>query len=245
MPIAYEHIVVDPGSSDGSRDIINSYNSSRLIPVFEKDSCPAEGLNHGLSMARGDYILFINSDDYFLDGAFQLITRRLKNAGFPDIIFFGGFIEKSSSDRRRRFFPGSINGKLHALGLSQIFQQGTVVRTDLVMKAGGFNTANRTCWDGELFLQLLADPDVHVSRCMDPVAVFVIHPGSITGSGCDQAQYLLDSARIARTYYSSSVYGLRVFIMRCPRAFRIILKYIFDFRLAISTCYFSLTRLLG
>lgn len=232
-PIGYEHLVVDPGSSDGSRDIILNHGSHMLTPVFENDSCPPEGLNNGLKRASGEYILFINSDDYFLDGAFQLILRQLEKSSFPDILFFGGYIENVDSGQRRRFFPGSPNGKLHALGLSQIFQQGAVLRTALVKKAGGFNTANSTCWDGELFLQLLADPKVHASRCSDPVAVFVIHPGSITGSGRAQVQYRLDSGKIAKTYYGSSVYSSRLFISRLPRLLRIVLKYIFDSRLAL------------
>jgi glycosyltransferase involved in cell wall biosynthesis len=203
-----------------------------LKPVFKNDSCPPEGLNNGLARAAGNYFLFINSDDYFLDGAFQLILRQLKKSGFPDILFFGGYMENVDSGHRRRFFPGSPNGKLHALGLSHIFQQGAVIRTSLVKKSGGFNAANRTCWDGELFLKLLADPAVHATRCVDPVAVFVIHPDSITGSGCNQSQYRLDSARIAKTYYGSCIYSLRVFIARFPLAFRVLIKYILDPRLA-------------
>jgi glycosyltransferase involved in cell wall biosynthesis len=230
--VGYEHLVVDPGSSDGSRDIILKHGSSAITPIFEEDSCPAEGLNNGLKRASGEYVLFINSDDYFLDGAFHLIYRELEKSGFPDIIFFGGYIENVVTRQRTRTYPGSPNGKFHALGLSQIFQQGAVIRTALVKKAGGFNTANSTCWDGELFLQLLANPKVHALRRSDPVAVFLIHSGSITGSSRLQSQYRRDSALIAKTYYGDVIYRLRTLILLMPRVFRIALKYILDPKLA-------------
>ena len=225
---SYEHVVVDPGSNDGSRELILGFQSDRLLPVFQKDSCAPEGLNHGLSKVAGIYTLFVNSDDYLVDGALELVYARLAHSGFPDILFMGGYVEDLNASSRRRFFPGSIHGKIHAYGLSQMFQQGTVVKTDIVRRAKGFNTSNRTCWDGELFLQLLADPDVHALRSPDPVAVFVIHPGSITGSGKANAQYLLDSARIVKAYYGPTAYGFRVFLTRLPRVFRIALKYMLD-----------------
>jgi hypothetical protein len=190
-------------------------------------------LNHGLAKATGLYTLFVNSDDYLVDGALELVYARLVQSNFPDILFMGGYINDLRIGSCRRFYPGSIYGKFHAYGLSQIFQQGTVVKTDSVRKAKGFNTSNSTCWDGELFLQLLADPNLYASRCPDPVAVFVIHPGSITGSGRINAQYLLDSARIVKTYYGLRAYSFRVFLSRFPRLVRISLKYILDPALAL------------
>ncbi|MEA5413977.1 glycosyltransferase [Synechococcus sp. BA-132 BA5] len=228
-----QHIVVDPGSHDGSRELILGFQSDLILPVFQKDSCAPEGLNHGLAKVAGVYTLFVNSDDYLVDGALDLVYARLVQSGFPDILFMGGYIEDLNAGSRRRFFPGSIHGKIHAFGLSQIFQQGSVVKSDIVRRAKGFNTSNRTCWDGELFLQLLADPDVYASRSPDPVAVFVIHPGSITGSGRGKGQYLLDSARIVKTYYGPRAYSFRVFLSRFPRVFRLVLKYMLDLRLAL------------
>ena len=44
-----EHIIVDPGSTDGSRDLIDSFGD-RVIKVYEKDVGPADGLNKGFSI---------------------------------------------------------------------------------------------------------------------------------------------------------------------------------------------------
>ena len=59
-----EYIIVDPGSTDGSREIINSYQN--IIKIFKKDIGPADGLNNGFKIASGDYFGFINSDDFLI-----------------------------------------------------------------------------------------------------------------------------------------------------------------------------------
>ena len=62
-PADLEYIIVDPGSTDGSRELISSYGD-QIIKVFQTDQGPADGLNQGFARATGDIYGFINSDDY-------------------------------------------------------------------------------------------------------------------------------------------------------------------------------------
>ena len=55
-----EYIIVDPGSTDGSREIIESYGD-RVIKIFEPDTGPANGLNKGFHRATGDIFYFIKA----------------------------------------------------------------------------------------------------------------------------------------------------------------------------------------
>ena len=64
-----EYIVVDPGSTDGSRDIIEKYRSRISKIIYEKDSGPANGLNKGFEAASGEIFGYINADDAYLPGA--------------------------------------------------------------------------------------------------------------------------------------------------------------------------------
>ncbi|MEO1180761.1 MAG: glycosyltransferase, partial [Cyanobacteria bacterium J06636_28] len=59
-----ELIVVDDGSTDNSRDIIQSY-SHRLISVFQENSGQGAAFNVGLTQASGDIICFLDADDYY------------------------------------------------------------------------------------------------------------------------------------------------------------------------------------
>ncbi len=57
-----EYIVVDPGSTDGSRALITA-QGSRIKAILEKDNGPADGLNKGFASATGEIFGYINADD--------------------------------------------------------------------------------------------------------------------------------------------------------------------------------------
>ena len=64
-----EYIVVDPGSTDGSREIIERYGSRISKVILRPDRGAADGLNSGFAEASGQILGFLNSDDTLLPGA--------------------------------------------------------------------------------------------------------------------------------------------------------------------------------
>jgi glycosyltransferase involved in cell wall biosynthesis len=58
-----EHIVVDGGSTDGTVEILKKYPSVKW--VSEPDKGEADALNKAVAMSRGEYLMWLNADDYF------------------------------------------------------------------------------------------------------------------------------------------------------------------------------------
>jgi glycosyltransferase involved in cell wall biosynthesis len=225
---SYEHIIVDPGSTDGSRDLLTHYQAPGKL-IFEKDSGPSDGLNKGFWAAKGKYILFINSDDYLLPGSLGLIHRRLQHLINPDLLFFGGYIQSSDNLESLKYItPGSSNGLVQALGISHLYQQGCVLKASVFRETSGFNVVNFTCWDAEFFLQVFSRRHIRVCRSREPVSVFVIHPNSISGSGVAQVQYLKDMNAAVSKYYGMHVLVLRRIILRMPCGLVVCIKYMLD-----------------
>lgn len=73
-----EYIVVDGGSTDGSAEIIEQYSERLHWWVSEPDNGQTDALNKGLARATGDVIAYINSDDYYLPGAFATAIAALE-----------------------------------------------------------------------------------------------------------------------------------------------------------------------
>lgn len=58
-----EYIVIDGGSSDGTLDVLQRYESKISKLISEKDAGIYDAMNKGLALASGDYVLFMNSGD--------------------------------------------------------------------------------------------------------------------------------------------------------------------------------------
>jgi glycosyltransferase involved in cell wall biosynthesis len=76
-----EYIVVDGGSTDGTIEIIERYADRLAWWVSEPDEGQTEAINKGLRRATGDVVAYINSDDYYLPGAFAAAVETLDRTG--------------------------------------------------------------------------------------------------------------------------------------------------------------------
>ena len=63
----FEWIVIDGGSVDGSRELIERYANSFSYWVSEPDKGIYNAMNKGIVVAKGDYLLFLNSGDWLCD----------------------------------------------------------------------------------------------------------------------------------------------------------------------------------
>lgn len=62
----FEFIIINDGSTDGSREIIESYNDDRIVLIQQDNAGLTRALNKGLSLARGKYIARMDADDISL-----------------------------------------------------------------------------------------------------------------------------------------------------------------------------------
>ncbi|MFN5465674.1 MAG: glycosyltransferase [Cyanobacteriota bacterium] len=226
-----EHIVVDPGSCDQSiPHILQSIPSD--LAILEPDAGPADGLNKGFEKARGDYVLFINADDFLLPGALSRAYTLLRQHHWPDLLLLGGIVLREENGTQTRVFPGSTVGWIQALGLSHFFQQGLIIKLNTFRHTTAFNLRNKTCWDMELLHQVASLPNVRICRAKNAIAAFRIHSTSISGSGRMEEEYCSDLQRIARTFYGKKLVIARSLLQSLPSLLLKIMKYLLDPRLA-------------
>jgi len=176
-----EYIIVDAGSTDGSREIIEGYGD-RVIKIFEPDEGPADGLNKGFALATGEVFGFLNSDDELLPGALTRVARSFESRPGVDVISGCGYFIDASGRRRERIVPSKFTPWLHAHKAVTVFQQGTFFRRTSFELVKGFNPANTIAWDGELLLDMALN-GARFDRISEDLALFRVHANSITGSG--------------------------------------------------------------
>ncbi len=143
-----EHIVIDGGSIDESVKIIKSYSADVAYWVSEEDGGICDAMNKGIRNASGDYVIFIHSDDFFLDNntVTEMVSFLSKNAG---IAMFQVLYGKSRQVIGVNRFDIQIRIKIPAC------HQGMLFDRSLFTKLGEYNCHFNICMDYEFILRAL------------------------------------------------------------------------------------------
>jgi glycosyltransferase involved in cell wall biosynthesis len=214
-----EYIVVDPGSTDGSRELIESQRDRLAQVIFEPDRGAAEGLNKGFAQASGDVFAFLNSDDVLLPGAVRTVAQAFAQSPECDIVMGNGYTIDSSGERIRRIRAAGFTLHRYFYGGATWLQQATFFRHKAFQAVGGFNVNNRSCWDGELVIDMIRQ-GARVKYVDRDLAHFRIHPKSITGSKRHHEMMRADAERMFSASWGRSwtaLDTLRAYLFRMER----------------------------
>lgn len=92
----FEYIIIDGGSTDGTLEIIKTYQDRLAYFVSEKDYGLYHAMNKGIEKSTGDIVGIINADDYYLDGAFEKVIQAFEGKELKKYIFWGDISYKDS-----------------------------------------------------------------------------------------------------------------------------------------------------
>ena len=178
-----EYIVIDGGSTDGTREILEKYSPWLDFWVSEPDRGQSDAINKGLARATGEWINWINSDDCLLPGA---LASLVTPAGSDEVRIVAGStvnIRDGHDFGRYSVRLASWPATLFFLGVNQ---PGSLLRTEDVRAAGGVRADLRLCMDLDLWQQMIRThgPDC-IRLITDEVATYRYHEASKTCSESD------------------------------------------------------------
>ena len=179
-----ELIVVDDGGSDDTPALLAGYGA-RLRALRQANAGPAAARNHGLREARGDYVAFLDADDYWLPEKLECQVALL--GARPEI----GFCSTATRvvDARGEPVRAWPCHKATAPLLETLFMHsaavsgstsGVLARRELLLAADGFDARLRGFEDPDLWIRLAARADY---VCI-PEALTVVTrmPNSVSGN---------------------------------------------------------------
>ena len=183
----FELIVIDDGSTDDTPEVARAFPPS--VKYFRQANAGLSAVrNRGVELTKGDYIVFLDSDDALLDHALEKGVAFLDQ--HPEVAFCHGqvyTIDENSRPLRLRRPRGPKrtcvrDGReeiAHLLLFRNIIgPSATFVRRSCLEKAGPFNTALSSFEDWDMWVRLAKR--YAVGHLAEPVALYRVHSQSIT-----------------------------------------------------------------
>ncbi len=174
-----EIIVVNDGSPDNSQEIIDRYKSnypSKIKAIYQENHGQAAARNNGIQYATGEYIAFVDSDDYLELDAYEK-AYSLAKENDSDIVCFG-FFEVNGETRKAidyTVFPVPKNDVRYIL--NETSPSNKLIKRNIWSENNIRFTENRIYEDLELIPQL-ALYTKKIVFMNDNLYNYVIHSGS-------------------------------------------------------------------
>jgi glycosyltransferase involved in cell wall biosynthesis len=178
----FEIIVVDDGSTDGTREVASTYagEDSRVKLITQQNRGLAGARNRGLAESRGEYVVFLDSDDRLLAEALEVGVGELES--HPGCAFVWGRCRFIAADGSPilRLEQERVEGDPHIelLRAGPILVPAVVYRRSIFEVVGGFDESYRAAEDYALYYRVASRFPIQYHNA--PVAEVRRHDGSMT-----------------------------------------------------------------
>jgi Glycosyltransferases involved in cell wall biogenesis len=148
----YEYIVIDGGSSDGSRDILNSYSDKIDYWVSESDRGVYHAMNKGIQVAKGEYLHFLNSGDIYANK--NILTKVFSKEYSVPLIRTVQICDYGS---RQDIWTnlGEKEVSLYDMYTNTMLHQATFIHKDMFEKYGLYDEDLKIVSDWKFFLKTI------------------------------------------------------------------------------------------
>jgi glycosyltransferase involved in cell wall biosynthesis len=190
----WECIIIDDGSKDDTKHVAESYQAkdSRFRYVYQSNGGMSSARNHGLLLARGEYIQFLDADDLIVSHKLEIQSSFLAKNAHVDIVY-GGVryfrhgernVMSHSFDMQDRPWMTPLKGKgasilKEMIEENQMVTNAPLLRSSVIEKVGMFSVNMRGMEDWDFWVRCAAaNMYFHYDQDPNTWTLVRVHPTS-------------------------------------------------------------------
>lgn len=163
----YEYIIIDGGSTDGSKEIIEQQSGKLAYWVSENDKGVYHAMNKGIKIAQGAYLLFLNSGDYFYSDNSLLL---LFNSCREEEIVYGNIMVHAESEKYLKTYPAVLSFQYFLQ--DTLPHPATLIKRALLIESGLYSEDLKIVSDWKFFMNAICLKSVKYKACDEIITVF-------------------------------------------------------------------------
>jgi glycosyltransferase involved in cell wall biosynthesis len=162
-----EYLIIDGGSTDGSVDFISSNKDKFDYWISEKDEGIYDAMNKGIVHARGEYLIFLNSGDFFSCRA--ALSKLIYDNLTYDIIYGNLALNKISTQELIKY-PSLLS--LKYFRYATLPHQATLIRKKLFLNFGNYSTNYKIVSDWVFFCDVIIKRKARYKYVDELISIF-------------------------------------------------------------------------
>ncbi len=182
----FELIVIDDASADNTKEIVNTFEDSRIVYVKNPENLErCKSRNKGIQISKGKYICFLDSDDYHLPNHLSLLHSEIQKQKEPQAIFFTNAWDESNGEKTERVCPPLEEYNLFHYIVTYTFNPQRMCVHSAVAKETLFDPEVYICEDLDFAARIaLKYPVIQIK---ERTTVYVHHAESFTCGDSEKA----------------------------------------------------------
>ena len=152
----WELIVVDDGSTDSTKEMVEKYKhqDNRIKYRYQNNAERCAARNNGVSVAEGEYVCFLDSDDYFLAERLSLLYKAILEMNTPTALCYTDILKQGDGKIETQSYPDNKYKNVFDLLLDRTIHSQQICCATSILKEFRYDTRFIIGEDKELWLRI-------------------------------------------------------------------------------------------
>lgn len=154
----WELLLIDDGSTDDTKQVVQGFDDDRIKYIWQENQERSAARNRGIKLSKGQYICFLDSDDYFLDNHLAVLSAFVEQNLHPVGMICTGAYYKDSEDNliKLKIYDTKVSPVHYAINNS-IWTLTACIHRECLQSNLFEEKFKKGCWeDSHLWVRLCA-----------------------------------------------------------------------------------------